>query len=283
MRILLIDDERNIARMLSTALETDGHEAVAVESSSGALRQMQKAAFDAAFLDLRLEKEDGMKVLAQLRQVDPGLVIVIITAFASIPNAVEATRLGAADYLPKPFTPDEMRLVLARMRLYRQTTSDELVHARQATEIVFAALLDPIVIFSAGGEIAYQNPAAETLRKKLAGSEAALPIFPLAKKVLNGGGDYLPESLDQSICVRVDDREKFLLPRVIGLCGGGRHPARRDPLPAARRCENQPRGDGEPRIEDTAYQHTHGRVSPAGGAHWRVEPQADGTAHRLAR
>ena len=108
-----------------------------------------------------------------------------------------------------------------KLRLYRQTTSDELVHARQATEIVFAALLDPIVIFSSDGEIAYQNPAAERLRKKLAGTDTTLPVVPMAMKVIQGEGDYLPESFEQSICVRVDDREKFLLPRVIGLRDGG--------------------------------------------------------------
>ncbi len=116
---------------------------------------------------------------------------------------------------------DAFNKMAGKLRLYRQTTSDELVYARQATEIVFAALLDPIVIFSAEGEIAYQNPAAERLRKKLAGTETTLPIVPLAMKVVQGEGDYLPESFDQSICVRVDDREKFLLPRVIGLRDGG--------------------------------------------------------------
>ena len=108
-----------------------------------------------------------------------------------------------------------------QLRLYRQTTTDELVHARQATEVVFAALLDPIVIFSAAGEIAYQNPAAERLRKKLAGTATPLPIVPLAMQVLRGEGDYLPESFAQAICVRVEEREKFLLPRVIGLREGG--------------------------------------------------------------
>lgn len=108
-----------------------------------------------------------------------------------------------------------------KLRLYRQTTTDELVHARQATEVVFAALLDPIVIFSADGEIAYQNPASERLRKKLAGTGTNLPVGPLAMKVLRGEGDYLPESFEQAICVRVDEREKFLLPRVIGLRDGG--------------------------------------------------------------
>ena len=75
--------------------------------------------------------------------------------------------------------------------------------------------------FSGEGEIVYQNPAAERLRKKLAGAETPLPIEVLAKKVLGGEGDYLPESFQEAICVRVDDREKFLLPRVIGLRDGG--------------------------------------------------------------
>ena len=120
MRILLIDDERNINRMLTVALEADGHTVVAVESSSGALRQVQKAPFDAAFLDLRLGQEDGLEVLAQLRRADAGMAVVIITAFASFPSAVEATRLGAADYLPKPFTPEQVRLVLGRIETSRR-------------------------------------------------------------------------------------------------------------------------------------------------------------------
>ena len=115
MKILLIDDERNIARTMSMTLESEGHEVVATESGSGALRQVQKTPFDLAFLDLRLGQEDGLAVLAQLRRADPGLAVVVITAYASIPTAVEATRLGAADYLPKPFTPEQVRLVVERI------------------------------------------------------------------------------------------------------------------------------------------------------------------------
>ena len=115
MRILLIDDERNINRMLTVALEADGHAVVAVESGTGALRQVQKAPFDAAFLDLRLGQEDGLAVLTQLRRADAGMAVIIVTAFASIANAIEATKLGATDYLPKPFTPEQVRLVLDRV------------------------------------------------------------------------------------------------------------------------------------------------------------------------
>ena len=115
MRILLIDDERNINRTMSMTLEAEGHEVAAVVSGSGALRQMQKASFDIAFLDLRLGQENGLDVLAQLRRTDPGLAVIIITAFASIPTAVEATKLGATDYLPKPFTPEQVRLAVERI------------------------------------------------------------------------------------------------------------------------------------------------------------------------
>ena len=142
MKILLIDDERNIARTLCVGMETDGHEVTAVESCSGALRQVQKSAFDVAFLDLRLGKEDGLEVLAQLRRAAPSTAIVIITAFASIPTAVEATRLGAVDYLPKPFTPEQVRLVLARIEksrgLQRRVEELESLFEISSTESVLA-------------------------------------------------------------------------------------------------------------------------------------------------
>jgi NtrC-family two-component system response regulator AlgB len=115
MKILLIDDERNINRLLTLVLETDGHQVVSVESGAGALRQMQKSVFDIAFLDLRLGSEDGLEVLLQLRRADPTMRVVLTTAYASIPTAVEAMRRGAADYLPKPFTPEEVRLVVERL------------------------------------------------------------------------------------------------------------------------------------------------------------------------
>ncbi len=143
MRILLIDDERNIARTLSISLELDGHEVVAVESSAGALRQVQKALFDLVLLDLRLGQEDGLTVLAELRKADAGLPVVIITAFASIPSAIEAIRHGATDYLPKPFTPEQVRLVIGRIEkrrgLERRIEELEAMFAIPSTEAGWAA------------------------------------------------------------------------------------------------------------------------------------------------
>ena len=168
MRVLVIDDERNIARMLSTALETDGHEVVAVEGSAGALRHLQKSAFDAAFLDLRLDREDGMAVLTRLRVADPALAVVMITAFASIPTAIEATRLGAADYLPKPFTPDQVRLVLGRIEKSRGLQ-------RRVDELESLLELSP-----AGAERAVEEPAMRQvldLARRTAPSHASIILL----------------------------------------------------------------------------------------------------------
>jgi NtrC-family two-component system response regulator AlgB len=116
MDLLLIDDEASLRRTLRTTLESMGHNAVEAGSGEQALHWLRKQRFDAAFLDLRLGREAGMDLLPQLLRDAPGLAVVVITAHASIASAVEAMRAGAFDYLPKPFTPDQLRLVLERWR-----------------------------------------------------------------------------------------------------------------------------------------------------------------------
>lgn len=112
---------------------------------------------------------------------------------------------------------DAFNKMAGRLREYRQTADNEVTLARQATGMTFAALPDPIVVYGDDGAVTYQNPAAERLRKKLNGSGASiLPVMPIASEVLRGGGDYLPDTFEKALCVRIDDREIFLLPRVVG-------------------------------------------------------------------
>ena len=116
---------------------------------------------------------------------------------------------------------DAFNKMAGRLREYRQTTDNEVTLARQATGMTFAALPDPIVVYADDGAVTYQNPAAERLRKRLNGASfAPLPVMPIASEVLRGGGDYLPDSFEKAICVRLDDRETFLLPRVVGFRDG---------------------------------------------------------------
>jgi NtrC-family two-component system response regulator AlgB len=116
MRTLIIDDEENIRRTTTLLLEGMGHEVVPVATPEAAFEQLDQYQFDVAFLDLKLRgNKSGLEVLPQLQQRNPGLDIVVFTAFASYESAVEAMRLGAADYLPKPFSLEQIRDVLTKI------------------------------------------------------------------------------------------------------------------------------------------------------------------------
>jgi NtrC-family two-component system response regulator AlgB len=121
MRVLIIDDERNICRTTATLLEGLGHEVGTVADGASALKQLESTQFDIAFLDLRLGNESGVDLLPELLKSTPQLDVVVFTAFASFESAVEAMRRGAADYIPKPFTPAQIRQVLARLAKARES------------------------------------------------------------------------------------------------------------------------------------------------------------------
>lgn len=115
MRILILDDEESIRTTLSIMLRGLGHEVVDVGNSQAAFKELDAAQFDMAFLDLKLEDENGLDVLPELLRGNAKLDVVVMTAFASIESAVEAMRRGAVDYISKPFTPEQVRQTLRKI------------------------------------------------------------------------------------------------------------------------------------------------------------------------
>jgi NtrC-family two-component system sensor histidine kinase KinB len=115
---------------------------------------------------------------------------------------------------------DAFNKMASKLRAYRQITSDEILQARQMTEITFSAFPDPIIAFDSRGVVNFKNPAAEKLLQKLH-LDDQLPeqITDQVESVLKGGDDYIPVSFANAICVRPDDKETFFLPRVIGIRG----------------------------------------------------------------
>ncbi|MDF3059816.1 MAG: sigma-54-dependent Fis family transcriptional regulator, partial [Rariglobus sp.] len=96
------------------------HESIGVPTSMRALKELETESFDACFLDLKLGTEDGLAVLEKLLKVQSTLPIVMFTAYANISTAVEAMRRGAFDFIPKPFTPEQIRQVLDRVSRNRR-------------------------------------------------------------------------------------------------------------------------------------------------------------------
>ncbi len=119
MDVLIVDDEKSIRDSTQFALEAEDHYAEAVDNGDVALLRLKEEDFDLVILDLRLGDEDGLEVLKEMHKRFPQIPVVIFTAHASVDSAVKAIQMGAMDYLEKPFTPDQLRGVLARATKWR--------------------------------------------------------------------------------------------------------------------------------------------------------------------
>jgi DNA-binding NtrC family response regulator len=108
-RILVIDDEQVICESCQRVLSEVGYEVTIATNSSEGLDRARKGDFDAVIVDLRMPETSGLEILRGIRTEKPGTQVVMITAFPSADTAVESMRLGAIDYLLKPFTPEELR------------------------------------------------------------------------------------------------------------------------------------------------------------------------------
>jgi NtrC-family two-component system response regulator AlgB len=115
LNVLIVDDELNIRKTLTIALETEGHKVTAVSNVQDAQAQAARRSFDLAFVDLRLGTNDGLDLIPLLLAASPWLKVIVITAYASIDTAVEAMRRGATDYIPKPFTPAQIDLAVRKV------------------------------------------------------------------------------------------------------------------------------------------------------------------------
>jgi len=124
LNILVVDDEVNIRKTLSYCLAAEGHTVIAVSNPADAAYEARMRFFDMAFVDLKLGGEDGMDLIPILLADSPWIKIAIITAHASIESAVEAIRCGATDYIEKPFTPDQVKLLTRRIARIRELENE---------------------------------------------------------------------------------------------------------------------------------------------------------------
>jgi two-component system, NtrC family, response regulator AlgB len=123
MRVLVVDDERNIRNTLRICLEGFGCVVREATTPEAALAALAQGPADLAFVDLRLGTASGLELVPRMLAESPNLDIVLITAYATFDTAVEAVKRGARDYLPKPFTPAQIRHVVDRARTHRELSS----------------------------------------------------------------------------------------------------------------------------------------------------------------
>src|SRR3984957_107719 len=166
-RILLIDDEPNILRTFRFCLEDVGHRVTTASDGAQAEELVQSDVFDLCFLDLRLGEASGLDLLPKLRQYAPWMRVIIVTAHSSIDSALDAIRAGAADYLVKPCSPEQLRM-----------TATKQIRARRLEQRLEA--LEKEDCATSAAELDSQSPAMkkvlETLRQ-VADTDATVLIL----------------------------------------------------------------------------------------------------------
>jgi two-component system response regulator AtoC len=115
MRVLVVDDEKNIRESIRRYLDTENIETVAAENGLSAKRLLQEQVFSAGIVDLRMPGMDGLELLKWMREEGPRLPVIMISAYGEVQDAVEAMKLGAQDYVVKPFDPEELIVRLKKI------------------------------------------------------------------------------------------------------------------------------------------------------------------------
>lgn len=173
-RALIVDDTKNIRMLLTTCLEVMGYEVVTANNGQEALDLFEHDMFDLAFIDIKMSKISGTEVLRKIRAKGIEVPVIIMTAFATVKNAVECTKLGAVAYLQKPFTSDKIKMILSEVEYYNKIDKDVMGLISKSKEMID------------NGNI---NEALNNLKKALAINPSFNECYRLIGKVYELKGD----------------------------------------------------------------------------------------------
>ncbi len=129
-KILIVDDELIMRESLAGWLERDGHQVDKVASGEAALEKLRETRYDILLVDIKMEGMSGLEVLKKVKENDPEVDVVMITAYGSIPSSIEAMKNGAYDYLLKPFDPNELGVLIEKI-VERQAQAKENLYLKQ--------------------------------------------------------------------------------------------------------------------------------------------------------
>ncbi len=133
-RVLIVDDEIIMRESLAGWLERDGHEVATAASGEAALSMCAEKRFDIMLLDIKMEGISGLEVLRRVKESDPDVAVVMITAYGSISSAIDAMKNGAFDYLLKPFDPNELGVLIGKIIRHQQQSRENLFLREQHKE-----------------------------------------------------------------------------------------------------------------------------------------------------
>ncbi|MEW5913968.1 MAG: response regulator [Thermodesulfobacteriota bacterium] len=175
--ILVVDDETRIRQAVSRVLGPAGYEVAQAANGQEGLESIQQRVPDLVLVDLMMPVMDGMTFLREARKLQPDLMVVVITGYATLEKAVEAMKQGADDFLPKPFKPQELRLMVQRVLKQARTVADMAVE-KSRTRALINTMTNGVLVVDQDVSVALMNPA---LRRMVGWGEQPPHGLPLAE------------------------------------------------------------------------------------------------------
>jgi DNA-binding NtrC family response regulator len=134
-KLLIVDDELSVRDSLGKWFREEGYEIGLAESASEALTRMAESHWDLALLDIKMHGTDGIELQRRLHEIDPDLIIIMMTGYASVDTAVAALKNGAYDYVSKPLDPDEIAHIVKKALAHRETEKENVRLRETVAEI----------------------------------------------------------------------------------------------------------------------------------------------------
>jgi len=172
-KILVVDDERGLREGCRRILDTEGYSVDLAEDGKQGLNLLQKDSYDLMLVDLMMPVMGGLELMDEVKKLNLDIVMVVITGFATIETAVDAMKRGAYDYIPKPFSPDQLLAVvnrgLERKKLRRQAQQLmeerdrrllEVANEKSKIHTIVNSIADAIVVINRDHQLVLWNPAA---------------------------------------------------------------------------------------------------------------------------
>ncbi|UCE41384.1 MAG: response regulator [Candidatus Aminicenantes bacterium] len=187
--ILIVDDEMGIREGCKRALSEEGYAVDAAEDGKTGLQKVKEKNYDLILVDLMMPGIGGMELIKKVHHCDPEIITVVITGNATIETAVEATKLGAYDYLPKPFSPEALSVVVKRglekrmlrleaKKLYAERTQKmlELVNERSRLRTIIGCMADGVLVANLEGRLVLWNASSVKMLKSKGFDIAGEPL-----------------------------------------------------------------------------------------------------------
>ena len=185
IRLLVVDDERIMREGSERILKKEGWEVSTAESGEQGLELIRQETFHILLLDLMMPGISGMDVLKEVRETQPQLHVIVVTGYATVDNAVEAMKNGAYDFIPKPFTPDQLRIVVRRvmqkitlereserLREEAEKSLKDVANEKSRTHTIINYMADGVLVTDPNGFIVLSNPAVS----RMLGLEGESPL-----------------------------------------------------------------------------------------------------------